>query len=367
MADAELVERAKNLVQRLSRTPRLAGSGEEADARALCRSELERAGFSCVEREFEYSQWPGRWGIPVAAAAQAATILLVARMATHEGPIIALLVGAALYIALLLASGDAKRRWISALPVQRAKAVNLEAARGNPVVWLVAHLDSKSQTVPMLVRIASSVALGAVMVVATIVLLLSLRDALDVTAAWPVLEIAVILAALPSIFCWVRNDSPGAVDNASGVGAVLLAAASASSSRDLGVLITSGEELGLAGARIWASGATPGLVILNCDTVDDDGSWRLMYNGTRPNEIAAAAAKVSVATGSELSPGRFIPGIMADSMAFSDRGFQAVTLSRGTLSTLARIHTRRDTSNAFTCQGVAEASTLLSALTTELT
>jgi hypothetical protein len=54
-------------------------------------------------------------------------------------------------------------------------------------------------------------------------------------------------------------------------------------------------------------------------------------------------------------------------MAFSDRGFPAVTLSRGTLSTLARIHTRRDTSNAFTSSGVADAGTILSALTTELT
>lgn len=367
MADVELVERAKDLVQRLSRTPRLAGSTEEADARALCRNELEQTGFECVERQFEYSQWPGRWGIPVAAAAQAATILLVARMATHEGPIIALVVGAALYIALLLASGDAKRRWISELPFQRATAVNLEATRGNPTVWLVAHIDSKSQTAPMLVRIASSIALGAVLVVSTIVLLLSLRDSIDVTAAWPALRIAAVLAALPSIFCWVRNDSPGAVDNASGVAAVLLAAASAPSSRDLGVLITSGEELGLAGARVWAARAKPGIVALNCDTVDDAGGWRLMYNGTRPDQIATAAEKVSNLTGSKLSLGRFIPGILADSMAFSDRGFPAVTLSRGTLSTLARIHTRRDTSNAFTSSGVAEASTLLLALTTELT
>ena len=366
MADAELVERAKDLVQRLARTPRLAGSTEEADARALCRKELEQAGFECQERRFDYSQWPGRWGIPVAAAAQAATILLVARTATHEGPIIALAVGAALYIALLLASADAKRRWISALPVQRATAVNLEARRGNPTVWLVAHLDSKSQTVPMLVRIASSIALGAVMVVSTIVLLLSLRDSIDVTGAWPALRIAAILAALPSIFCWVRNSSPGAVDNASGVVAVLLAAASGSSVNHLGVLITSGEELGLAGARAWAARAKPGIVVINCDTVDDVGGWRLMYNGTRPHQIATAAERVSSSIGSKLSIGRFIPGILADSMALSDRGFAAVTLSRGTLSTLARIHTRRDTSNAFTCRGVAEASTLLSALTTEL-
>ena len=367
MADAELVQRANDLVQRLSRTPRFAGSPEEADARVLCRNALERSGFECVERQFDYSQWPGRWGIPAAAAAQAATILLVARMATHEGPIIALAVGAALYTALLLASGDAKRRWISALPVQRATAVNLEASRGNPGVWLVAHLDSKAQTVPMLVRIASSIALGVVMVASTIVLLLSLRDSIDVTAAWPALRIAAIVAALPSILCWVRNDSPGAVDNASGVAAVLLAAASGSSARDLGVLITIGEELGLAGARVWAARAKPRIVVLNCDTIDDDGGWRLMYNGTRPHQIAEAAEKVSNSTGSKLSLGRFVPGILADSMVFSDRGFPAVTLSRGTLSTLARIHTRRDTSNAFTSKGVAEATAVLSALTTELT
>jgi hypothetical protein len=267
----------------------------------------------------------------------------------------------------LLASGDAKRRWISALPVQRATAVNLEASRGDPVVWLVAHLDTKSQTAPMLVRIASSVALGAVMVASTIVLLLSLRDSIDVSDAWPVLRIAAILAAIPSIFCWVRNDSPGAVDNASGVAAVILAAASASSVRDLGVLITSGEELGLAGARAWAARAKRGILVVNCDTIDDKGGWRLMYDGTRPNQLSTAAERVSSVIGSKLLPGRFIPGILADSMAFSDRGFPAVTLSRGTLATLARIHTRRDTSNAFTARGVAEASTFLSALTMELT
>ena len=279
----------------------------------------------------------------------------------------ALVVGAALCIALLLASGDAKRRWVSALPIERATAVNLEARRGNPAVWLVAHIDSKSQTVPMLVRIASSIALAAVTIASTIVLLLSLPDSIDVRAPWPALQIAALLAAMPSIFCWVRNDSSGAVDNASGVAAVLLAATSAGSARDLGVLITSGEELGLAGARVCAARMNPEILVLNCDTVDDSGGWRLMYNGTRPHQIARAAARVSSLTGAKLSLGRFIPGILADSMAFSDRGFPAVTLSRGTLSTLARIHTRRDTSTAFASSGVAKASTLLSALTTELT
>jgi hypothetical protein len=57
-----------------------------------------------------------------------------------------------------------------------------------------------------------------------------------------------------------------------------------------------------------------------------------------------------------------IPGILADSMAFADRDIGAVTISRGRLSTLARIHTRRDTSIALTGSGVAEGATLLSSL-----
>ncbi len=366
MADQELVQRAKDLVERLSRKPRFAGSQEEIEARALCRGELERAGFECVERRFEYSQWPGKWGVPVAAAVQTATIFIVARTAMHQGPLVALIAGAALYVALLFASADAKRRWITALPFQRASSVNLEAGRGSPSVWLVAHLDSKSQTVPMLTRIASSIGMAAVTLVATTVLLVSLSGDRNASAVWRAIEVSALIVALPSILCWVRNQSPGAVDNASGVAAVLLAAESLSSVRDLGVLITSGEELGLAGARVWAAKARPGIVALNCDTVDDKGGWRLMYTGAIPSRIRVAADAVSSSTVLKPVLGRMIPGILADSMAFADRGIESVTVSRGTLSTLARIHTRRDNSNAFTGSGVAEASVLLAALTGEL-
>jgi len=366
MADQELVRRAKDLVERLSQRPRFAGSQDEAEARALCKGELERAGFECTERPFEYSQWPGKWGVPVAAAAQAATIFIVARTAMHQGPLVALIAGAALYVALLFASADAKRRWITSLPFQRASSVNLEAGRGSPSVWLVAHLDSKSQTVPMLIRIASSIGMAAVTLIAVAVLVLSFRGDRDAGAVWRAIEIAALIVALPSILCWVRNQSQGAVDNASGVAAVLLAAKSLSSVRDLGVLITSGEELGLAGARVWASKARPGIVALNCDTVDDGGGWRMMYTGSIPKRIGAAAEAVSSSTVPKPVMGRMIPGILADSMAFADRGIESVTVSRGTLSTLARIHTRGDNSSAFTGSGVAEASALLVALTREL-
>jgi Zn-dependent M28 family amino/carboxypeptidase len=188
------------------------------------------------------------------------------------------------------------------------------------------------------------------------------------------------------MFCFVQNHSNGAVDNASGVVAALLASQSDSAPRDLGVVITSGEELGLAGARAWALSALPSaaaqlsalqssagklsakpeIAILNCDTVDEAGRWRCMYTGTRPNRILTAVETIAGQLGVRVSVGRLIPGILADSMVFADRGLKAVTVARGTLKTLARIHTRRDNSNTLTGNGAAEASAILSALAKEL-
>jgi hypothetical protein len=366
MADAELLKRAKTLLDQLSATPRFAGSPEEAKARARCREELERAGFSCRELPFEYSQAPGRWGPPIAAAFQAATVAVVGHMAVHHGPLGALVVGAVLVCALIWASSYVKLRGIAGFPFQRARSTNLEAARGTPAVWLVAHIDSKSQTVPILVRIASSVLLAIVSAAAFIVLLLSLVSIRVGPGVWQVLAVAAVIAAIPSAFCFVRNDSPGALDNASGVATVLMASQLASEVQNLGVLITSGEELGLAGARAWAAASTPGMLVINCDTVDDAGSWRCMYNGPRPARVVAAAETIAAMVALNLATGRMIPGILADSMAFADLGIESVTISRGKLSTLARIHTRRDTSNALAGSGVVEGAALLSALAKEL-
>jgi acetylornithine deacetylase/succinyl-diaminopimelate desuccinylase-like protein len=366
MADAELLRRAKTLLDQLSEEPRFVGSPEEAKARGRCREELERAGFTCRELPFEYSQWPGRWGPPLASAIQAATILVVARTSVHQGPLAALVVGAALFSALMFASSDAKRRWTTQFPLQRAKSVNLEATRGKPKVWLVAHIDSKSQTVPMLIRIASAIAVATVTGVTFLVVIALLAGISRAAYAWPTLEIAAVVAALPSILCFVRNDSRGAVDNASGVVAVILACQSAFPAQNLGVLITSGEELGLAGARVWAAGAKAGMPVINCDTLDDNGAWRCMYSGPKPDRLAAAAEAISGRLGLKLTVGRFIPGILADSMVFADRGVESVTVSRGTLGTLARIHTRRDNSNALAGGGVGEGAALLSALAKEL-
>jgi Zn-dependent M28 family amino/carboxypeptidase len=136
--------------------------------------------------------------------------------------------------------------------------------------------------------------------------------------------------------------------------------------RDVGVLLTSGEELGLAGARNWAARSARNIVAVNSDTFDDSGTWRCMHTGKRPERLSAAVETSASRLGFKLASGGMIPGILADSIAFSDLGIEAVTLSRGTLSTLARIHTRRDNSAVLTGKGAAEASRLLSDLARQL-
>lgn len=339
---------------------------EEASARARCRAELEQSGFACREIEFAYSQWPGRWGPFHIALAQAVTIVLVARTAMQWGALVALVIGAAIASGLFLLLGDAKRRWTTDFRLMRSRSKNLEATKGDPILWLVAHIDSKAQTIPMLFRIAGSIAQGVIAAITLLMLVAAIAGFVPADKSWMALQIAAVLAAIPTLLCWIRNDSKGAVDNASGVAAVLLAARELNAVDNLGVLITSGEELGLAGARVWAGTARRELRVVNCDTVDDHGSWRCMYSGKRPALLTTAVETSASGLGFKFGVGRMIPGILADNIAFTDIGIDAVTISRGTLSTLARIHTRRDNSTALTGKGAADAARLLSDLARHL-
>lgn len=367
MTDAQLAELAKSLIDDLARAPRFAGSPEEALARARCRAELERAGFSCREIPFTYSLWLGKWGTPLVSLALALLFTALSRIAIAYPLVSTVAAVGTILAAARLNPRAVHRGWILGCPFSRALAANLEARRGEPRVWLIAHLDSKSQTVPMLLRIAGSVVLQA----AGLLVVLGAAIVHDwENIATPVLEAVPLIAligALPAVLCFIGNESPGAVDNASGVAAVLMAAQSSTSPAALGVLITSGEELGLAGARAWANSAPAHATIVNCDTIDEAGTYRCMYNDSEPMRITVAAENESKRLGIPLRVGRLIPGIMADSMVFAQRSnWSGVTISRGTLRTLARIHTARDTSARLTGDGVAKASRLLSAIARDL-
>ena len=291
-------------------------------------------GFEVNEVPFTYATWPGRWGTPAAGI----TWILTALASYWYPPFIV----AALVIAVAA-------QWLQERGVLRGRTpgINLEAKRGTPAVWLVAHLDSKSQPISILVRAAAIVACvilwGAMVVMAV----------LRVTDGWHVLTLAAVLAGLPVAISTVGSASPGALDNATGVVAVLLAAQRADRSVPLGVLITSAEELGLAGARSWVRAQPSKAPVINCDTIDDRGYLTIMHSHGRPERLIRAFERRAVRAR------RVLPGILVDSVAFAEAGWDAVTVSRGTLATLARIHRPTDTPAGVSGCGVAEAADII--------
>ena len=363
MRDEELTRQAKSLVASIAAKPRFAGSAEERDARGFCAEELRRAGLVATEKNFEFSEWPGRFGIPLIAGGLFASIALVAAVASTSVSLGLLALAYASIAGGMIVkkrrpTATAEMRW------RRSRSANLEAVRGTPSVWLVAHLDSKSQSVPMLVRVASHVLLTAVLAVEFIAVLLTEWGAIH-PVGWSWFAGAGFIAALPSLLCLVGNGSFGALDNATGVAAVLLAARMVSAEKPLGVLITSGEELDLAGAREWARRPPPGVQMINCDTIDDAGGWRCMSRD-RQRALIFAAQAAAKKLGLGLRIGKMIPGIITDSVAFEAAGIPSVTLSRGTLRTLARLHTSGDQPCRVSGSGTAVAARILAQMVEEL-
>jgi hypothetical protein len=164
------------------------------------------------------------------------------------------------------------------------------------------------------------------------------------------------VAALPVMASFVGNRSPGALDNASGV-ATVLGAAERMSGRPVGVLLTSAEELGLAGARAWLRNRTP-RIALNCDGIDDTGRLVCMRSGRRRRAVQALQIG-AMKTGVSLQERGLIPGLLVDAVALADAGWETATLSRGTWGTLARVHSASDDLRHMTGTGIDEAAQVL--------
>jgi Zn-dependent M28 family amino/carboxypeptidase len=177
-------------------------------------------------------------------------------------------------------------------------------------------------------------------------------------AWWPAMTIVGVLAGVPVAASVVSSRSPGALDNASGVATVLLAAEEAPADRAIGVLLTSGEELGLAGARAWARKRSAATAI-NVDGVDDRGVVRVTHPRVLPAELLHSISIAAHELGVKISCGRLPPGLLVDGVALADRGWKVVTLSKGEWRTVARIHTPSDDLARLRGDGVAEVAALI--------
>jgi hypothetical protein len=335
-------------LQVIAARPRPVGSAANHEARRYCAEQLRSLGFEVAERPFEFSALPGRYAAQIIGALAVVgfggAYVFFATWFT-QFTVIVLIV-----LAWWLGSARATRE-----PWFRETGINLEATRGAvPGVWLVAHIDSKSQGISSALR-----SIGVTLLVFPLIASLAMP-----TVRFP-MAIPGVLGGLILCFAFVSDRSDGAADNASGVAAVLEAVASIPRDRQLGVLITDAEELALAGANAWVVGRPAGIAI-NCDTIDDAGQLVVFEYGARSHELDARAGPIAREVDPRAKVMRPPWGVLTDSNAFQKAGWKTVTLARGTIRTLNRIHTRRDSLSNLRGTGIPDAARVLARLVEEL-
>jgi len=173
------------------------------------------------------------------------------------------------------------------------------------------------------------------------------------------------LSALVLAFCWVENNSPGALDNASGVAALLGLAHQQRGAGDVALLVTDAEELGLAGARAIAQDLPSVIGAINLDGIDDVGHFLVVerFGWPRRRGQAAHLAAALLRAGQDLKLDlrrRDAPfGIMLDHMPIVDGGTPALSLMRGGVESLRRVHRPADNLAHLRGGGVASAIELV--------
>jgi hypothetical protein len=224
------------------------------------------------------------------------------------------------------------------------RGVNLIGRRpsARPPVWLAAHYDSKGQPISMATRIigAASLVIGAA---ATLVAL---------TAGWTLIPLLAVLALGLVILAAnrVTDHSSGALDNATGLVAILAVLDALPKGADIGVLFLDAEEYGLVGARALV--ADRGVLlqdaaVINFDGLDDRGGSIAFLH--RPGPVGRAVA-------SELGAlqGRWLP-VIVDGIALSHGPVrECVTIMKGDWGTARVVHTPRDTVDRLTLDGVRQ-------------
>lgn len=340
--------------------PRPAGSGAEARARAHVRARLEGLGYAVTEEPFTYDDRALRVGYPalllVAAGAFGLAALGLAPLLLTA--VLALAIG----VPVIVATGggappftDGTRRRSANLTARPGDDATPDPTSGHLVV--VAHVDAKSQRLSFLGRtVAAAVAmLGVLLVVGA-----GVGAMVGGGEAWVAVgRIGALLAGFglgATGLAGYGDDSPGALDNASGV-AALLALAEALPARLRGrarltLVVTGAEELGLVGADRWVARHRHELhraSVVNLDTVGGRGPLLLTgHDRSRGVGTARALADVLAVAADEAGVPlvrRMVPfpgGV--DSFVFARAGVAAVTLAAGTAtSTFRHVHRPSDT------------------------
>jgi hypothetical protein len=227
-----------------------------------------------------------------------------------------------------------------------AEGINLIAVRPRTRVatWLTAHYDSKGQPLSMASRLS--------WVGATVV---SLAAASVATVAgpdgvWWWLPPLVLTGGF-FVLNAVTDRSPGAVDNASGLLAVLATLDALAPDSRVGAIFLDAEELGLVGASALVrerANLLGDTAVINFDGLDDRGAV-VAFVHKSGSVVGAVAARLGARRRGRLP-------VLVDGIPLARVARECMTIMKGGWATMRVVHTPRDTPERMTLAGLREVS-----------
>lgn len=351
--------------------PRLSTTAGFGEAAADVRRRFEGFGYETVELPFTFAPWVGRFALTIGALAYLFGVITAGVCLLSNAPrgaAVALLLGAA----GVGATGLGAMRLVDRARRGRRQGMNrlFRPAGAKPAYILMAHLDSKSQIIPLSLRApAIVIAAAAWLVLLGMSFVMTARPMGGGTVF--LVAIAGVIAGTLLALSWAANDSPGALDNASGVTTLLGVASRERGAGDVAFLVTDAEELGLTGARHVARKLPPVHGVINIDGVDDVGRfWIVERSRWQRRGLASnmTAALLSAAAALEVQAfRRRLPlGILLDHIPIARAGIPALSLLRGGMHSLNRVHQPSDDPAHLKGTGVERAVELLCTALDEL-
>jgi hypothetical protein len=336
--------------------PRRVGSGADQEVAAELEEKLRGWGYEVERQPFTFSTAPN---VFLTLVVLAGSVLVLIMLLAH-GRFSIVAAAAALLLLLLVAlfmplnrrvqsAALARpgrglpwgRRYTTANVAAMLPSTPLRSAQDAlPHLYLVAHYDSKSQRLPLAARMTLfMLATGAGLILVALTLL-------EVsTALYLPIGLLTLAAALPLLFLDIGNNSPGAIDNASGVGLVLHLAEVLAQRADwqdrlrLTILLPGAEELTLMGSVAYVTAQAEtlraqerngGVYVLNFDGIGIDGDLYYVGQSHPPQSrdtlnllmrVQSACAELQL----PLKRFGFI-GALFDHIPFAQRGFDALSL-----------------------------------------
>ncbi len=382
-------ENAYSITDRLA-FPRLIGSEGEKKAIDVLLDELKKAGYSDIHREqFKtsfYTWYLARIGfIPLGLLIILISIFFI--LIPWISIIFSLIT--LFYLLKMLKISNAIDIKLSKNENRNFETENLyvklksKNARGKVII--LGHWDSKSQTMPILVRLIVYIItiIGDLILIALFIIFSIIKVFLSVALpimsfGLMIISIIVALIGMTNIFNKTENKSPGAKDNATATGIVIELARffklNPLDNLDMIFLLTGSEELNLGGAKYFISSHQTefdkeNTYVINLDSVGGYGALNVLTGYGIPKkslskELETYSTKASEKLGIELKKMSIPTGAWADHSPFTELGFNATTL--GSNGGLKEMHTSKDTMKLVSKEGLKKCLLLCAEVVREI-